>query len=87
VLAGRLPASTKGHFYWLKVAGGCRARQQKPVLAARTNRFWPSVLWAHGRAPTALRTLSRNIVYLLSIVQKMLNNSVCENVEVDNKQC
>jgi hypothetical protein len=22
VLAGRAPASTKGHFYWLKVAGG-----------------------------------------------------------------
>jgi hypothetical protein len=43
VLAGRPPASTKGHFYWLKVAGGCRARQQKPVLAARINRFWPSV--------------------------------------------
>jgi hypothetical protein len=42
VLAGQPPASTKGHFYWLKVAGGCRARQQKPVLAARTNRFWPS---------------------------------------------
>jgi hypothetical protein len=42
VLAGRPPASTKGHFYWLKVAGGCLARQQKPVLAARTNRFWPS---------------------------------------------
>jgi hypothetical protein len=45
VLAGRLPASIKGHFYWLKVAGGCRARQQKPVLAARTNRFWPSAGW------------------------------------------
>jgi hypothetical protein len=43
VLTGRPPASTKGHFYWLKVAGGCLARQQKPVLAARTNRFWPSV--------------------------------------------
>jgi hypothetical protein len=42
VLAGRPPTSTKGHFYWLKVAGGCRARQQKPVLAAGTNRFWPS---------------------------------------------
>jgi hypothetical protein len=42
LLAGRPPASTKGHFYWLKVAGRCRARQQKPVLAARTNRFWPS---------------------------------------------
>jgi hypothetical protein len=42
VLAGRPPASTKGHFYWLKVAGGCLARQQKPVLAARTNRFWLS---------------------------------------------
>jgi hypothetical protein len=42
VLAGRPPASTKGHFYWLKVAGGYRARQQKPVLATRTNRFWPS---------------------------------------------
>jgi hypothetical protein len=47
VLAGRLPASTKGHFYWLKVAGGCRARQQKPVLAARTNRFWPSERTVH----------------------------------------
>jgi hypothetical protein len=44
VLAGRLPASTMVHFYWLKVASGCRARQQKPVLAARTNRFWPSEL-------------------------------------------
>jgi hypothetical protein len=32
VMAGWLPASTKGHFYWLKVAGGCRARQQKPIL-------------------------------------------------------
>jgi hypothetical protein len=32
----------KGPFYWLKVAGGCRARQQKLVLAAKTNRFWPS---------------------------------------------
>jgi hypothetical protein len=42
MLAGRPPASTKGHFYWLKVVGGCLARQQKPVLAARTNRFWPS---------------------------------------------
>jgi hypothetical protein len=29
VLAGRPPASTKGHFYWLKVAGMCRTRQQK----------------------------------------------------------
>jgi hypothetical protein len=44
VLAGRPPASTKGHFYWLKIAGGCLARQQKPVLAARTNRFWPNEL-------------------------------------------
>jgi hypothetical protein len=39
VLAGRPPASTNGHFYWLKVVGGCLTRQQKPVLAARTNRF------------------------------------------------
>jgi hypothetical protein len=53
VLAGRPPASTKGHFYWLKVARGCLARQQKPVLAARTNRFWPGE-WQHdnvGRRP------------------------------------
>jgi hypothetical protein len=42
VLAGRPPASTKGHFYGLKVAGGCHARQQKPILAAGTNHFWPS---------------------------------------------
>jgi hypothetical protein len=42
VLAAWLPASTTGHLYWLKVAGGCRARHQKQVLAARTNRFWPS---------------------------------------------
>jgi hypothetical protein len=42
VLAGRPPASTKGHFYCLKVAGGCRAHQQNPVLAVRTNCFWPS---------------------------------------------
>jgi hypothetical protein len=42
VLAGRPPASTKCHFYWLKVVGGCLARQQKPVLAVRTNRFSPS---------------------------------------------
>jgi hypothetical protein len=33
------PASTKGHLYWLKVVGGWYARQQKLVLAARTNRF------------------------------------------------
>jgi hypothetical protein len=26
----------------LKVAHGCCARQQRPVLAARTNRFWRS---------------------------------------------
>jgi hypothetical protein len=42
VLVGGPPAYTKGHFYWLKVAGGCRTSQQRPVLAARTNRFWPS---------------------------------------------
>jgi hypothetical protein len=39
VLAGRPPASTKGHLYWLKVVGGWYARQQRLVLAARTNRF------------------------------------------------
>jgi hypothetical protein len=43
MLAGRPPASTNGHLYWLKVAGGSLAHQQKPVLAAKTNRFWPSV--------------------------------------------
>jgi hypothetical protein len=42
--SGREPASTKGHFYCLKVAGGCCARQQRPVLATRTNHFWRSVL-------------------------------------------
>jgi hypothetical protein len=57
VLAGRPPASTKGHFYWLKVAGGCLARQQKPVLAAKTNRFLPSDVaascydWCDGVRP------------------------------------
>jgi hypothetical protein len=40
VLAGWPPASTKGHFYWLKVADP--ARQQKPVLAVRRNCFWHS---------------------------------------------
>jgi hypothetical protein len=52
------PASTKGHFYWLKVAGGCLARQQKPVLAARTNRFWPSGVTSsmHTTTHTATHT-------------------------------
>jgi hypothetical protein len=52
------PASTKGHFYWLKVAGGCLARQQKPVLAARTNRFWPSGVTSsmHTATHTATHT-------------------------------
>jgi hypothetical protein len=32
----------KGPFNWLEVADGYLARQQKLVLAAGTNRFWPS---------------------------------------------
>lgn len=36
---GWAPASRKGHFYWVKVAGGCCVWQQRHVLAARTNGF------------------------------------------------
>jgi hypothetical protein len=32
------------HFYWLKVVGRCCAREQRPVLAAKTNHFWQSVV-------------------------------------------
>jgi hypothetical protein len=39
VLAGRPPASTKGHFYWLKVAGGCRTRQQKTGFSREDKSF------------------------------------------------
>lgn len=40
--SGRAPASTDRHFYWLKSTGGCSTRQQRYVLAVRTNFLWPS---------------------------------------------
>jgi hypothetical protein len=39
VLAGRPPANTKGHFYWLKVAAGCLARQQKTGFSRQDKSF------------------------------------------------
>jgi hypothetical protein len=39
---GRATTGIKGHFYWLKVASGSCACQQKPVLTANTNHLWPS---------------------------------------------
>jgi hypothetical protein len=39
---GRAPASKASHFFWHKTASGCCVCQHKCVLAANTNRFWPS---------------------------------------------
>jgi hypothetical protein len=39
---GRAPASKASHFSWHKTAGRCCTCQHKGVLAASTNRFWPS---------------------------------------------
>jgi hypothetical protein len=46
---GRAPASKDSHFSWHKTASGCCARQHKCVLAASTNRFWPSCSASESR--------------------------------------
>jgi hypothetical protein len=55
----------KGSFLLVKVAGGCRARQQKPALATKTNHFWPSAQAASlscstGRAASQVTSSSRD---------------------------